>query len=130
MGRGAAERGAAQEETMTTKRIEKLLRLALDSAASEHEADTAASMLIRHLRASRMTYEDFIVHLGAPAPKTKRAPVKPDVVMPFGKYKGESIGWLLANNPNYLWWVLDNCDKAPPSLRSAIESILGIERTA
>lgn len=30
-----------------------------------------------------------------------------DVIMPFGKYKGETLGAILADNPAYLDWLAD-----------------------
>ena len=35
------------------------------------------------------------------------------VVMPFGKHKGNSIGWIAENDKGYLVWLHDKCDLIP-----------------
>lgn len=34
--------------------------------------------------------------------------LKHNDLMPFGKHKGNTIGWLLENEPKYLLWASDN----------------------
>lgn len=44
--------------------------------------------------------------------------------MPFGKHKGTP----LEDVPeDYLVWVLDNCERISPTLRRAIQQVLGLE---
>jgi len=33
-----------------------------------------------------------------------------DTIMVFGKYKGESVDYILDNDPSYLRWVYENVD--------------------
>ena len=42
-------------------------------------------------------------------PKQKQVLTK-ESQMPFGQYKGESVSWVLDNDPQYLLWVWENVD--------------------
>lgn len=43
--------------------------------------------------------------------RVRREPVRDrDFVMPFGKYKGETIGDLIFDDPGYLEWLHKNTD--------------------
>lgn len=44
--------------------------------------------------------------------------------MPFGKYRGQELSEV---PESYLCWVLDNCERIGPTLRQAIEGVLGVE---
>jgi len=46
-----------------------------------------------------------------------------DAILPFGKYKGESVGDILAVDPNYLDWFKDLIT-VNDYLRTAIETAL------
>jgi hypothetical protein len=45
------------------------------------------------------------------------------VRMPFGKYRGTPVDEV---PESYLLWVLDNCERIGPTLRRAIEDVLGV----
>jgi hypothetical protein len=95
---------------------EKILRLALDTAATDGEAESAAVMLIRNWRASGVTAEDILGQT-----TSARLPAK---VMPFGQYKGASIAAIEREDPEYLQWVLATCTRRRQGLRRAIEAAL------
>lgn len=89
----------------------KLLRLALDRAASEGEINNAATTLIRKWRARNISAEDFDL------------PARRVIVIPFGKHKGKELNDVPTD---YLMWVLANCTNINVILRNEIERILGI----
>ena len=94
----------------------KLLTLALDKGAYAAEAESAAVMLIRKLRARNATVDEF-KDQQYPAAISSSAETYGYVRMPFGKYKGLP----LADIPtDYLVWVLENCDNVTFNLRTAI----------
>jgi len=47
--------------------------------------------------------------------------------MGFGKYKGQTIAWIVANDPNYARWLLAQ-DWLHDSLRSALDAELDGQR--
>ncbi len=48
-----------------------------------------------------------------------------EFVMPFGKYKGDTLSQIADDDPDYLQWLLDNADNLSSSIREKIESALG-----
>ena len=40
--------------------------------------------------------------------------------LPFGKYQGKKLGWVVRNDPGYLKWLATECDIQSPSLREAV----------
>jgi hypothetical protein len=44
------------------------------------------------------------------------------VIVPFGKHKGRSLGWIAANDLLYLDWLIEAKLRAP-TLRAAIETV-------
>jgi hypothetical protein len=44
--------------------------------------------------------------------------------MPFGKYQGQSLAEIAKENPKYLDWVLENCERIPAHLREDIEEVI------
>ena len=94
----------------------KLLTLALDKGAFPAEAESAAVMLIRKLRARHATVDDF-EYRQSPAAIGSKPETYSDVRMPFGKYKNLP----LADIPtDYLVWILNNCRNISYRLRKAI----------
>jgi hypothetical protein len=47
------------------------------------------------------------------------------VFMPFGKHRGRRIDEI---PPNYLLWCLDNMNNLSPTLRRAMEDVLGVNQ--
>ena len=99
---------------LKTKEI-KLLTLALDGAATDFEAASAAAKLIKLLRKRKATVTEFssIAHENS-------AEIALYTVLDFGKYRG----YPLADVPeNYLKWILRNCDLSH-NLRKDVEKVL------
>jgi hypothetical protein len=99
---------------------QKLVRLALDCAASEGEIHNSALALIRSLRARGVRPEAIIT--GAELEERQAPSLRPgDMLMPFGKHRGRP----LRSIPEpYLLWCLRACDNLQPELKSAIKTVL------
>jgi hypothetical protein len=96
----------------------KLFRLALDKAATDDEAATAASKLITLMRRRGADSYDPDEPGSFRIPEATRA-VRHDktvkreewpgsIVMPFGKYRGIALARI---PPDYLRWCIDNFDE-------------------
>ena len=134
--------------------VQKLLSLALDSAAAPGEIENAGHMLIKHLRKGgakadeflrgggtrvvereRVVYRDRpvekIVYRDRPVEKIvfrdrpDSAPPPPEISMPFGKHKGMPVH---AVDPGYLHWVLDICDRLDAYLVAEIRRVLRLDQ--
>ena len=129
--------------------VQKLLSLALDSAAAPGEVENAGHMLIKHLRKSGVKAGDFlrgggtkvvererivyrdrvvekikIVHVDRPV-TSSAPPPPPDILMPFGKHKGVPVPEI---DPSYLQWVLNNCDRIDTYLSTEIRRVLKLDQ--
>lgn len=91
-------------------RSEKLLRLALCPAASQHESDAAALAFIRAARDGAETFESLFF-------QTK----KRKVLFPFGKYEGQPLEMV---DDCYLEWAFLNMTKLTPFIKKAIKEEL------
>lgn len=92
----------------------KLLRLCLNEAATESEAIAAFQKL-----------RSFITKNGTlHTTETKVVSRYSSQIMPFGKHKGEYIEDIAESDPDYLWWVLQNCERISPNLRQIIRSFI------
>lgn len=66
---------------------------------------------------------EYIFEQENPHSPTVPVPQEPDqIIMPFGKYKGQKLGDV-KQDVNYFTWVYDNCDLREP-LKSSIEKII------
>ena len=109
--------------------VDKTLRLALDPVAPDGEWQAAAIAFVRKLRREGVRE---LAQLAPPPP-----PPKPSFTsyhrheygpkMPFGKYKGDPVTDVARAEPDYLIWVLDNCERIGHRLRSAILRALEAE---
>ena len=52
-------------------------------------------------------------------------PSQIDFIFPFGKYKNMLVSDVYETDPNYLKWLLDNCEHMTDGLRKAIEYHVG-----
>ncbi len=87
-------------------KIQKMARLAFDPAAAEGEAGNAAAMLVQIVRKHGLNFDGFKKLLGITSSKPKLRSVFPPDVLTFGKYMGQSLEWVFANDPAYLDWIL------------------------
>jgi hypothetical protein len=107
-------------------RFQKLIRLAIDPAATDAEAENAGLRAIRLARQIGWKYPELARALGVmvaaepsrarpdPPPRPRRARDGFDLIdlatMPFGKHRGRSIGWILDHDPSYLRWLHERAD--------------------
>lgn len=107
-------------------KAEKLLALALDSAAHDGEWKNAAVMFVASLRKAGTTAQDITSAAPSPPPSPqwyRGSSCHPDsaVRMPFGKHKGA----MLRDIPtDYLEWLF-NSAKLRPYLKGCIKNELG-----
>src|SRR6516165_10623489 len=100
---------------------EKLWRLALDSAATPHEADACGIQLIRSLRKRGVDAEQILKNHIRATLAARELMAARGYVLSFGQYRGKSVGECPSD---YLRWVLANCDNITPNLRRAIRIVL------
>lgn len=130
--------------------VQKLLSLALDHAAAPGEVENAGRMLIKHLRKAGAKADDFlrggapkvvyqdrvvyrdrvvekikVVHVDRPAASNGTPPPPPEILMPFGKFKGVPVAEI---NPSYLQWVLNNCERIDTYLAAEIRRVLKLDQ--
>ena len=92
----------------------KLLRLCLNEASTDGEALAAFQKL-----------HSFITRNGTlNTTETKEVSRYSTQIMTFGKYKGDYIEDIAQKDPDYLWWVLQKCERISPNLRHVIRSFL------
>lgn len=106
-----------------TDKAQKILRLALDAAATDGEWKSAAVMFVAHLRRAGNTVEEFAGTQApgpamAPAPKWESNCPK----MPFGKYKGTALSEIPAD---YLTWLIECCEPLPWLRAAVINELTG-----
>jgi len=98
---------------------EKCLRLALDAGAAPGEAENAAVAFVRKARDAGLEYDDVV---NDTVSTSDGPPPAVEVVMPFGKHRGRSLGDIAKNHIGYLHW-LTTIDLQPP-LRSAVAAVI------
>ena len=107
------------------ERILNALRLALDPAAPDGEQKAAMLGILRIARSAKWTVAEFLRQLGV---AEREVPPEPpygwDVQLPFGKYRGHTVGAITKRDPDYLLWILENFEGLRPALRRAIEAAL------
>lgn len=84
---------------MSELRLQSICRLALCESAPEGEWQAAAIAFFRVCRTQKRN------PLDQTKPTEKAKPSGP--TMPFGKYKGKTVDWIVQTDPNYAEWVLD-----------------------
>ena len=100
----------------------KLLLLALDRATHAGETQNAAIAFVRSLKTRFGDGHQLLRELEEPARSRHSGGVDyGHTVMPFGKFRGSQIATV---PPNYLLWVLKNCDNLDQPLRKAISRFL------
>lgn len=105
-------------------KIEKLLRLALDPAATAGEAYNCLSAVRTLTGGFDGLVKEFRLLSTAeprrPQPRHSYNPAE-DTTMPFGKFEGETIMDIARENPGYLRWCLKNIESLDDELRAVIQ---------
>jgi len=86
------------DATSRNSRAEKLLRLALDCAASDGEIVGACRALQRMARESGSDPLSLVL----------ARPDCPDAQIPFGKHRGQLLSVVFRDDPDYLEWLCAN----------------------
>ena len=86
-------------ESKSSQRASKLLRLALDAAASDGEIVQACRALQR--MASQSGNDPLALVLASEAEF-------PDARIPFGKHRGQLVSVVFRDDPDYLEWLCQN----------------------
>ena len=95
--------------------VGKLLLRAFDPAARDGEAENAGGKAVLVCRRNGIPLPRLAEHLAeqfkvlpaprpAPAPE-RREPEAVHVLMPFGKHRGRTLGWIARNDAGYLRWM-------------------------
>jgi len=101
----------------------QMLILALDSAATESEAEIAVIKLVRRLRTDGIRGYDII---GGEGP-TQISRISPaDFRMPIGRHKGRTFGEINELDAQYLWWGVDGLRDRYPAVARQIASFLKV----
>jgi hypothetical protein len=108
---------------LDSKLAEKLLRLGLCPGAHQGEWESAAIKFFASLRKEGVKAEEFlgVTNGSQPFPQHHEQKTRPrEMVMPFGKHKGEAIREIAQWHPDYLNWILDNIENLNKRLRDEI----------
>lgn len=102
-------------------KLEKLIWMALDQGGNENQMDQAAAAMFRLLRKQKVDAKSFFALFGgtfsnAPPPSPPGLRVK----MPFGKFKGRTLGQIAELQIDYLEWCLENIKRMSTALRVAM----------
>jgi hypothetical protein len=104
----------------------KCIVLAMDPSAGEHEAGAAATKFVSLLRKRYRNGHELVEDLEK-LPKFEQPKVVwGDTIMTFGKHHGMRISEI---PPDYLLWVLGNCENMSPSLRQAMQRYMRLPVT-
>ncbi len=95
----------------------KLLALAFDDASPDGEASSAFLAAKRQVNEAGGWWELMDSLKAVQAPKL-------DPIFGFGKYRGRHVSAVLASDPGYLEWLLENCKGLSGILRAAIQDQL------
>jgi len=96
----------------------KLIRLGLNHDAADGETKNAGSLLLTSLRKRNIRPEDvLILSLASQRPAINYG----EVLMSFGKFKGFRLKEI---DPDYLRWIIENCELSAPRICRAIRQFL------
>ena len=115
---------------MIDDRTLKLMRVALDPSAGDAESAAYWERARVELRRSGVRADDLhrpaapaAVEVGPQIVVDSGPPVEFDVVMPWGKHKGKTLGEIYQQDSRYLDWCMDNAAAMTGSLRRAVEVV-------
>lgn len=109
----------------------RLLTLAFDASAPEGEATVAAQKAVAIAKQNGLDFHALGQHLAAANGNRSRSTTVTvrETRMPFGKYRSQTLGAILQNDPDYLHWVLRECSRTSPALCQRIAKMLsGVSR--
>ena len=112
-------------ELKAADRAMKILARALDPACLDGEAETSASMFVRHCRREGVTLQlltTAIVPVRPVQPVPDKRPEACDIRLNFGKHKGCSLSQIAREDPQYLEWAIENLE-TKPMLASAMKIV-------
>jgi hypothetical protein len=112
---------AASDGPVFTETEQKILRLALDPAATASEADVCGSKLIQSLRKRGVGAEAIVAHMTRSTWVARELMAARGRVVDFGKHKGKTVGELPRS---YIEWALRECDNLSFNLRRAMTLVL------
>lgn len=102
----------------TDETLQKLLRLALDPAASEGEIRNASILIVDIARKRGMGVSAFLQSIGIPT----RGFDYQDIQLDFGKHRGKTVGNIMRIDPGYLYWADENATHISRAMKRAIET--------
>ena len=106
----------------TLRLLEKLIWTALDQGGNDNEKNVAAQKAFALCRGKGIDAKAFFALFGGTFSYKAEGPQVPmacKVRMPFGKFKGRTLGAVAEAQLSYLDWLLDNCD-----LRTSLEDAI------
>ena len=112
------------------KTLMQLMALAFDSSSTESESVTALAKAVSLARRERISFYDVKQMLPAECEDRAGLGVRDAKAtrMPFGKFKGRTLGSIMLEQPDYLDWVLgwinDNCRNRYRILCEKIEMLI------
>lgn len=113
-------------------RIVKLMRLAVDAAASDGEASSAWTKVLSLIRKEKLTYAKLMEAITPPSRAAywqspqRRGPDygwAGEMIMPFGKHKGKRLRTIVEEDIGYLRWCLRADAIRSYDLRQAVKEI-------
>lgn len=108
--------------------IEKLIRHALDPSASDGESVSYWEKARQKLRAEGISADSLFSSPSSGSMQTitinEDEPTELEIVMPMGKYKGQTLRNIYHADIRYLQWASVNMTSSPP-LQRAIKVVLG-----
>lgn len=106
-------------------KILKLMRYALNNSATDAESRNAWERCREEIIRRGLQAEDVVCASGdSEMVIVETVPGEMDMVIPFGKYRGQSIGWIFKNDACYLDWLDKSADKLSPVLKSAVRKVI------
>ncbi len=104
----------------TDETLQKLLRLALDPAASEGEIHNASILIVDIARKRGMDKNAFLQAIGIQT--TTEGFDYRDIRLDFGKHRGKTVGDIMHIDPGYLYWCNENATHISYAMTKAIKT--------
>lgn len=105
---------------------EKLLRRIFCASCLRGEAENAALKLVAVVKAHGISYEDLRAQLAPPPPVREiqaddddDEPAACEIILTFGKHRGETLGEVARRDARYLRWLIDELVTRPEIVAAA-----------